>query len=474
MDQIIKLQSNQSGPFSNTKNLIDFTIPEGGVYSLKDSYINLSMNVVSADTSGNPSIYNAFPYLDGLTGSLPVLPNACLVKNAHLASAKKGQLESIRRVDVLRGALDQYEKDDYQKKDRSYYSLNSAVRSDNMNLSPFRELHGEGTSISKDVSHEVKIKLESLYNIGMMEAFSTEEDVLGQCDIHLECNFDKVLGGFSLGATDAIWTTEGPMDSITSTVANQPINQLITTKTYNDIKEHPFWVGQKLTVSSVNNGAAAVVADHIITGISYNEGNYKMYITFDSTISTLVTVGHILSAITVLGKDPATPVVTIESAELVLSMTPQGTEAPKEFSYTTWSTEEDSGVGRQKFIKQYQIEPEAINMLIAFPLPIVSQYDYTDYRIRVDNKEQTNRAVKSRHPILYDRINRFFLNRGKDVKCLLESVRDWNDFDYTDGLVNNAILETLPVTDNQKLVNVEINGAGLGDLIIFKEITREV
>ena len=28
MDKIIKLQSNQSGPFTSKKNLIDFTLPE--------------------------------------------------------------------------------------------------------------------------------------------------------------------------------------------------------------------------------------------------------------------------------------------------------------------------------------------------------------------------------------------------------------------------------------------------------------
>ena len=70
--------------------------------------------------------------------------------------------------------------------------------------------------------------------------------------------------------------------------------------------------------------------------------------------------------------------------------------------------------------------------------------------------------------------NKFFLNRGKDVGNVTELVRKWNVNDADAGSVSNAILETLPMTDNQKLVNIEINGGGLNDFIIFKEITKEV
>ena len=474
MDKIIKLQSNQSGPFTSKKNLIDFTLPEGNVISLKDSYINLVMTVDTTETAGDASVYNAFARLGGLTGADPTIPNACLVKNAHFSSTQKGMLESIRRVDVLRGVLDSYEKDEFQKMDSSYYGLNSSRRATDMALSPFRELHGSGTVVSKSVTHDVKIKLESLFNIGMMEEFSTEQDSMGQCKINLECNFDKLDGAFTMGATDGIWTNKGTFETVTSTTAAQVITTLQTSFQYNDLKDSPFWCGQKLAVSSVNDGATAVVADHIISEIGINDANQRLYITFADAIATIATIGQELTVITCVGVDPATNPVTVQSAELVLSMAPEGAQAPTEFAYTTWTTEEDNGSGRGAFIKQYQLEAEAINMVVAFPLPITSSYGYTDYRIRVDNKEQTNRPVKLSTPIAYDRINRFFLNRGKDVGNVTELVRKWNVNDADAGTISNAILETLPMTDNQKLVNIEINGGGLNDFIIFKEITKEV
>ena len=38
-DTYIKLNANNGGPYNESQNIIDFTIPSGSVYNLRDSYV---------------------------------------------------------------------------------------------------------------------------------------------------------------------------------------------------------------------------------------------------------------------------------------------------------------------------------------------------------------------------------------------------------------------------------------------------
>ena len=64
MDRVIKLNSYQAGNFTESQNLVDFYIPSGAVYNLKDSYINLNTKINVTETAvskaeGGKGIYSA-------------------------------------------------------------------------------------------------------------------------------------------------------------------------------------------------------------------------------------------------------------------------------------------------------------------------------------------------------------------------------------------------------------------------------
>ena len=59
MDKFIKIQANQS-EFSSTANLVDFVIPQGDVYDLSDSWVNLEfqIDVVETETASGIGVYD--------------------------------------------------------------------------------------------------------------------------------------------------------------------------------------------------------------------------------------------------------------------------------------------------------------------------------------------------------------------------------------------------------------------------------
>jgi len=105
MDKYVKMLSVESGEITNTDNLRNFRIPEGSVYSLRDSYVNFNCRIDVTETAANAGGGTGV-YLPGVVwaaaagGKNPHFDNVAFVRNASLRSAKQGIIESVRRVDV--------------------------------------------------------------------------------------------------------------------------------------------------------------------------------------------------------------------------------------------------------------------------------------------------------------------------------------------------------------------------------------
>ena len=55
LNKVIKISSNQGGRFTASNNLVDWDIPNDGVYDLSKSYVNLMCSVNSVDSDGGNS-----------------------------------------------------------------------------------------------------------------------------------------------------------------------------------------------------------------------------------------------------------------------------------------------------------------------------------------------------------------------------------------------------------------------------------
>ena len=110
--KLVKIISNQSGPFDVNNNLVDITLPSYlGACDLSDTCVELNLKLKKADGT---AISDLFDY--GFKND-PRLDSTCLVKNVRFASDKGGTLEEIAQPNVLHANLSPFETDFESRRD---------------------------------------------------------------------------------------------------------------------------------------------------------------------------------------------------------------------------------------------------------------------------------------------------------------------------------------------------------------------
>ena len=190
MDKVIKINSKQGGPFSQTSNLVDFDIPPSGVYDFSDSYINLVAavkGVGDTDVATGNGVYNVA--VNWQPNAARSVYNIAMVKSCALTSELQGSLEDIRRVDILRQNLNEYLLTTDQKESLEYQSLRQLTPRNGIRSSIFRELHNEGTVKSREVQGHIQIPMSQLFELGQLNQFPAEK--MGRVRCHLELNLNR-------------------------------------------------------------------------------------------------------------------------------------------------------------------------------------------------------------------------------------------------------------------------------------------
>ena len=101
----VKVQCQQA--ISPNQNLMDFVIPSsfGGI-DMDRSYLQILSTITTTDKGTTTGVHNFNTSWNGtLQGALY---NSALIRNTRLSSSKKGQLEDIRRSDLLHQILQHY------------------------------------------------------------------------------------------------------------------------------------------------------------------------------------------------------------------------------------------------------------------------------------------------------------------------------------------------------------------------------
>ena len=483
LNELVKINSQETGTFSATKNRISFVIPQtDDVVDMSKSYINVNMSLNGDGTNISASNVDFTDF-----GSNQYSVDPCmLVKNVSVDCANKGLLESIRRVDIYSSTKKQYGEDDEDKIDKSHLGLSCPRTKNKFALTPFRELNTDRAS--RELDHDIRIPLRDILGVGSIPQYDLSK--FGRTKLSLEMNFDKIAKDFTLGAGDSAWTADtnelGAMSATTvqTTGNDQDESILITAKTY-EIEEwryeSPFWVNQELAVTRTDKDGTATVTIRI-TAVGYNSANKKLYISTSASYGTAAS-GSNVSAISVVGVNPTTNDLVINSAELVVEYNADK-NAPSQVSIMTATTEEDNGANRSTLNKQYMIEGSAMGVMVCFPEAnsIFSNKQYTSYRLSVDNEPLTNRDVERDSPLDYDRKARYMQNKGKELSCLrqknLKKVQqpkatDANSLRYDRD--NNSILEAVPITSEMKKLGLEVNSSSshlINDIVIFKEMLK--
>ena len=505
MQRVQKIESIQSGPFTDKKNLIDFHIPGGRQYDMSRSYVNLRANITTTDAAGTGTgagVYNwTFNWSNdgGATAVQDTFKNNALVKNVRLTSATSGVLEDIRRNDVLRQQLYAYTDNEEDCVGVSYKEINQRNLQGNIKVAPGVEFFSEGSTKSVQNIVDVVIPMSHLVELGRSSALPC--DKLGQLRLHLECNLDKWIvsqlqgAGSGTGAAglDMEFGTEANCRFDTSAVAVGDLTEITCSQPFINPDCSPYWVGQKIEVQGVeqSSGSAILPKKTTITAIAYDDATQKITLTTADTITTLG-AGESLGQIKIDGVDAGSLSLEWTQAQVVV-VENSAMQSVDELVYNTYTNEEDSGAGQTSFSRMYNVEAEAFNVLLCLPDTTsdltcsnnAAGTQYQDYRLRNNNVALTDRRVEisPRTPLYYDRVAMYLLNGAMPLRNLHEKNMASNQFyddRYTAADAKDLVFlgNPLPITPQRKLLQVDINGAtgqgGVNKLLLYKSVARRV
>jgi hypothetical protein len=527
-DKVIRINSVQgfADSFTNTVpstilNLCDFVMPRGLTVDLSKSYIAFNTQINSAERlpASGVGVYNNNLLLNVDDGERFNVPNSALIRTARMTCGR-GQVESLRRVDTLSTALWGVSGDAEHKKsdmnvfgdfengrgvgNKTSYFLDTVVN----NSAP------DGTLIdgltSRQSARDIKIPFKDIFNgIGDAEDWST--DVMGETRLHLETNM-SLIQSYALGGAEgtsvsfdgtANW---GAMQDKLNIADTSVITFVDTVVKYTALPEQggqfeytlPFHIGQKVKISGtttptaggasipMNPGNLTNELEGIIKQIQFLDGSGLgvVRITFEKPIwQQQQAANQQVTAIKLAAVTDQINTVVVNSAELVL-YTVDSAEPSENFTYNTWSTEEDNGNGLQNFNRQYMVEPECINLLVAHvnDAQILPNRGYVDYRIAIDNVDQTgNRSVAPDSPLQFDRLNRCLVENA-DIPWRNAQMKFYNNSATQATAMTSPIsliAETMPTTTGFKKVSLELNGIGAGNqgiqqLILYKQLPKTI
>jgi hypothetical protein len=503
MNKIVKLQSVQGGPFSATQNIVDFDVPQdSGAYDLSKSYVNLSCTVdaTGADdgNNGGNGVYLPQFQLNKDSGAAEVdfLPNVALVRNFKMGCSNRGSICDTRRVDVLRSNLYQYEKNADEQQADQYRSLLQCNDRTMQKGSILRDLRKEGSTLSRNLTAEVKIPLSQLCNFGNVTYYDSHR--YGRTRLNLELNLDRVRVTQILGAdAGENWSQNNARNAFNNVTAiiNPGCTTLVSSATFEHLEDSPFWVGQKISISATKAGAVdpGNVTDVVrrITSITWRPGvlaanQGRIELSLNSAFSTVgtITADQAYSHIVCDG-DTATFAFNVNTANVVLERVGTAKKVKDVISYTEWSTEQFNANGIQNMQRMFELEPNAINVFIMKNEDIMSRLgDVTRYRLRLNNMDLTNRDVFVNSPLYYDRLNMSLLNSVNSLHNLNEktaTVTSVGDPDPKDKFVTDStdmlvISNPLPATPEPKQLQLNIDAAtaSIHKLCLFKQLVKSI
>ena len=508
MNRILKLNSRQGGTFSRTQNLVDWDIPGGVVWNMKKSYININCSIQTTDPAGQIHNLQMIRNNMGNTFNHALCPSVAMIKNASLSFENVGMVEDLRDVNILKCNTRNYEKDVEELHSESYTGVNSAKDESGLFGSAFQHYIKDSNLPSLNKDHDIRVPLSDVFGLGEQEQVDLGK--FGQGTLHLE--LDLATGnndafaiherqGSDADSGSGYWalldvrSTDDPANlsangSVgarnTAQAGDLTVGQcgsatvaasFPATRLYDSLEQSPFYVGQSLKISGT--GMTPAQQDLTIASLVYDPATRLVTLTMSSSIA-LSAGGTPATAVSVVGNKTAGASIVLNSCQLVIYEDTSGSKPPSGIQYKTYTTEVDTENAITSFTRNYYLEPECSNVLIMTPLPasdILSDLDVTTYRFRLNGENTTNRPIQTRTPLHYDRIARVLLNQGKQLKNTHECAIN---IDSPRGALfgghrASIIAETVPITANQKQMEVEINsGAGLSKIYLFKEVMRQI
>tara|TARA_R110000803_G_scaffold24538_1_gene59087 strand:+ start:3076 stop:4623 length:1548 start_codon:yes stop_codon:yes gene_type:complete len=513
MDKYLKIQSQQS-LFSNTANLVDFTIPQADVYDLSDSWINMNWvtSVVEVATAGTGTGTDAGTAGVGIYNSeLEWTPNAqankhakffnsSLIRDATFESSRQGILESLQRIDILSQVKQTYDKSFGEAMSESYKNAAQMIQPINhQNYGIETQFNKEGSNKSvSNLNNQVMIRLGDVMDICNATEYDTMKS--GQTRVHFRLNMDKVAAVVRPTAGTSIAEVKAFRDLRVSGARANTITLGSAGAAGVDQKplhlfDMPYYVGEKVAIAfnfGADGAGTAGTAYGVISSIVWDKeagGTYSL--SFEQDWATgAVTATDFYQDIILSPVSPDSSTATLAMIQLVLKRVANPVGADR-LDYTTYSTEQGNGNSQKTFNQVFPTEAEATNVLMTFQdggTDLISRNsNIVSSQVSVNNMPLTDRLVHAGSPLDYDRKVSTFRRLGSNLSNLVENAGEGNATSFgasytVSDFKTTIIASPLPVTPRQKQLSVHIvcgNGAvdgysGVGAYALFKSLPRSL
>ena len=233
-----------------------------------------------------------------------------------------------------------------------------------------------------------------------------------------------------------------------------------------------------ITVNTVSTESFATITQ--IERVIGTREDLKL--TFGTAIYTVGAVNEDLSSLTIKAQQSENNTIVVNRAELVL-YTVDEPNPSNSFRYMTYLTEEDNGNGLDHLHRQYIVEPDCQNLIVASIEngKLLPQNPFTSYRISIDNEDQTgNRSVVWGSPLQQERLNRC-LNENSNIDFKNAQMAYYSSSGTQAAAYGQNIMiiaETMPLTNGNKKVGLEIDSTGLAaknqQMILYKQVQRTI
>jgi len=495
-DQFIRLQATQAGPFNESQSVVDIYLPGDGVYDLHDSFVSVyaSMTTTETNAARGTGVYSTALKLNGTTNHIQ---NALLVKNCSMSCQARGQLENIRRQDILHAATSSLGKSQRQDASNAYLDANTLVEpKGQLHYSIFQDINKQGTTLSSQKETPIQIRLGDIMDAGNIRLYDGRR--LGQTHIRLELNAPDAAGTGGLvrgyqtipeAITSDAKTFEDIEDPLgaynwTTLVINNKRTAGTDLRGMVSETQYPYYVGCKIAVSATEAGGAPAVAnvETVITGITYDKTTSQVTLTVAPALSTMANGNKYTGVVCTKIVQPASVSLAFNRVELTVKRlgNPPPVNEKLKLNYTTWSTQQDQGVpNATSFQRQYPCEPDADACLITFPdvAGIFStNTDIDSYRLRINEVDVTDRDVAIDSPLYYDRLSALIQTMGYNVRDLQQNAGDCTARNYPStyakaGGANGTTISTAGTTYAAKTIVALTGGAGSGCVIYIQSVS---
>lgn len=486
MASFIKLDSAQTGPFTANFRNVDFDIPAGN-YDFSQSYVNIMTEIIDSNLAQFGEVYLANSVANNQS-----MWSSSLVENVSLDTELGGNVENIRKVNVLTQNLKEYTLSIADKKALASQDIYGCVDSRAyISTSICRRINRQGSLGSVAIESPIRIDLKDIL-LGVGGLSSMPLDRLGKGRLHLELqpslvtpiyfeysNYQTVFADpFAVGATQVL------VSNRVNTPAAAGDNPNVNGDMF-----FPLYVGQGISIPDAGTPAppGAPVAQPLITSItsiSFNATTAKWVVGIANPIVVASGAG-VFKPVQPANPGNLTLSVSFNRVELVLKQLPNKSSAGQ-LQYRTFTTEEASGFPVGSYEKLFYLEPNAVNLMVMSPGAsrdsILSTRRYSSYRFRLDNEDLITRDINITNngdPLHFDRLKSTLVNAGYNLNNLQRKNYKTNEYDSAGAAQPDTSIETimspLPLTQNEKQFQLNLVAAAAVDrLILYKQVVRAI